>query len=226
MVLRQAALPIDIHKRQRISRTGEDLPIKGKYLPKSSFRVVLAQSNQADYYLGTYQKLHVITTEFIRKTDLLKSKFEKKAKNFIRSQLENRDFELVRRTPNIGPSIDVMSVLLENLVHMGRKGAIIQIGANDGVMDDPVRQAILNLNLPALLVEPLPDIVEKLKSNYAGRRFVRLENVAISTTSGEAEIFRVSAQAHHLPAWTHGIASFDKKVLLEHRTWPGITADF
>jgi len=39
-------------------------------------------------------------------------------------------------------------------------------------------------------------------------------------------IYRVSPAAKHLPDWAHGLASFDKSVLLKHKDWPGVGSDF
>src|SRR6202034_2259284 len=50
----------------------------------------------------------------------------------------------------------------------------------------------------------------------------RFENVAVSTESGEAEIFRISPSAKHLPDWVHCLGSFDKSVLLKHVDDPGV----
>jgi FkbM family methyltransferase len=106
------------------------------------------------------------------------------------------------------------------------RGTVVQVGANDGVMSDPVRGTVLNLGLPALFVEPLPDLFERLKKNYAGHSQVTFVNAAVSTRSGEADIFRISPAATHLPDWTQGLASFDKSVLLKHQNWPGVGANF
>lgn len=98
----------------------------------------------------------------------------------------------------------------------------MQIGANDGMLDDPVRKSIVSLSLPALLVEPLPNLFEKLTANYAGQRDVRLDNVAVSNAPGEANIFRLTASATQFPEWAHGLASFDKGVLLKYKDRDGV----
>ena len=46
---------------------------------------------------------------------------------------------------------------------------VLQIGANDGILDDPINHILTNtgLNWHGLLVEPLADLYEKLKKTYA-----------------------------------------------------------
>ena len=42
----------------------------------------------------------------------------------------------------------------------------IQVGANDGLMCDPIRQFIVKHSWGGILVEPVPDYFELLKKNY------------------------------------------------------------
>lgn len=143
-------------------------------------------------------------------------------KNAIAGQLESRGLEIVRREARNGQSIPLLPLLIERCALVEGRRGIIQIGANDGLMDDPVRKSIVSLGLPALLVEPLPDLFERLQSNYSDRSDIVFANVAVSEASGQAEIFRVRPSAKGFPKWVHGLASFDKGVLLKHRNWQGV----
>jgi FkbM family methyltransferase len=140
----------------------------------------------------------------------------------IRGVLEGRGQEIVEREARNGPSIAFLPLLIDYCTRRDGKRAVVQVGANDGLMDDPVRTSITTLGLPALLVEPLPNLFEKLTSNYAGHSNVRFDNVAVSGDPGEASIYRLKASATQFPAWAHGLASFDKNVLLKHKDWDGV----
>lgn len=140
----------------------------------------------------------------------------------VRREIEARGRQIVPRIARNGRELSVLALLIEHCVQSKGKGAVVQIGANDGLMSDPVRQSIVSLGLPALLVEPLPDIFSQLQRNYAAQTDIVFENVGIDTTAGEAEIYRVSPASPDLPAWVHGLASFDKAVLLKHRNWDGV----
>ncbi|MEW5811286.1 MAG: FkbM family methyltransferase [Actinomycetota bacterium] len=65
--------------------------------------------------------------------------------------------------------------------------SFIQIGANDGLRNDPIREFIVRDEWNGVLVEPLPDVFAKLIENYSARRFSRLhfENVAVSHRDDE-----------------------------------------
>ncbi len=143
-------------------------------------------------------------------------------RKFVRRQLAKRGKEIVSATAKNGPPLPVFRVLIEHCATRHGKGAILQIGANDGLMDDPIHQSIVSLRLPALLVEPLPDIFERLKANYRGMPNVRFENAAISTMTVEADIYRINPASRDFPSWVHGLASFDKQVLLKHANLEGV----
>ena len=96
------------------------------------------------------------------------------------------------------------------------KGAVLQIGANDGFLADPIYQIITSHSLAAILVEPLPDKFVELRRNYSNQPNICFENVAISNETGEAEIFRIDPNVKDLPEWVHGISSFEKSHLLKH----------
>jgi len=149
------------------------------------------------------------------------------AKHFVRRILEQQGFDVVARVARNGPQLSVLALAIDYWVATRGRGPILQIGANDGVLKDPVRDTIVRLGLPALLVEPLPDVFERLKENYAGQPQVQFANLGVSDEPGEAEIFRINPGASDLPRWVQGIASFDKKVLLKHAKAKGVdTARF
>jgi FkbM family methyltransferase len=93
----------------------------------------------------------------------------------------------------------------------------MQVGAFDGILDDPIYPLIQKHNLEGILVEPQRDAFERLKANYARfdpAAFVFL-NVAIGARDEIATLYRIKSDAPG-PEWLHGIASFDRNVILNH----------
>jgi hypothetical protein len=88
----------------------------------------------------------------------------------------------------------------------------VQIGANDGIMNDPLYR--FNQSHPAavsgFVLEPLPDIFINLVENYTNCPKIIPVNVAIHEENSEMEIYRIK-QEHKkdLPKFARGIASFD-----------------
>lgn len=104
---------------------------------------------------------------------------------------------------------NVLAYVIE--VHAARKPlSFLQVGAHDGVRNDPLRDSVLRHNLPGVLVEPMSDYYQKLTANYAGQDNVRFERCAIGPKVGSATIFRISPDAP-LPPWCQGLASFDRR---------------
>lgn len=68
----------------------------------------------------------------------------------------------------------------------------VQIGANDGLSDDPINHYILKYNWSGVLVEPLPDLMDKLRGTYSDMTKLIFENSAISPDKNLNSIKRVN----------------------------------
>jgi FkbM family methyltransferase len=107
---------------------------------------------------------------------------------------------------------------LERLrVERGSRFKFVQIGANDGVRFDGLYGFATTHPCSGIVVEPLPDMFERLRSNYADYPRIVPVNVAVHTESGTLSLFRVAPEAiSRYPGWASGIASFDRDHLLRH----------
>lgn len=133
--------------------------------------------------------------------------------HILRSQLRSWGFDVVRWTPELNSPFPVLPLLVRERLARKTGFFIVQVGANDGVLDDPIRDLVLAHRLPGLLIEPLPDLYEKLKANYAGQDQLAFENTAVLPAEGEVTIHRVRPDAEVAAHW-HGIASFSRANLL------------
>ena len=61
---------------------------------------------------------------------------------------------------------------------------LVQIGANDGIVDDPLREFLLRGLWRGVLVEPVPYLFERLRRNYSSRPDLAFANVAIASQRG------------------------------------------
>lgn len=131
------------------------------------------------------------------------------AKKYIRHLLLKYKLRISR----IGPYsiFDFESFLYRHLaVH--KTLTFLQIGANDGIMNDPVYQFnVANRDVVSgFVLEPLPDIFEKLAENYRSCPGIKPVNLAIHATQSEMVLHRVKPErAAEVPAFARGIASFD-----------------
>lgn len=94
----------------------------------------------------------------------------------------------------------------------------VQIGSNDGLGADPLRDYILSGKWSGVLVEPVKPIFDRLRETYAGVRGLAFENSAIAETSGIRPFYAVDQTDNaELPEWSDELGSFCKEIILTHR---------
>lgn len=92
---------------------------------------------------------------------------------------------------------------------------VVQVGANDGTMADPLSPVITRFEWSGLLIEPIPQYFKALKDKYKGNKKVTLKNVGISAQECAETIYYLSPNAEgNYPNWTRGLASFDRSHIL------------
>lgn len=99
----------------------------------------------------------------------------------------------------------------------------VQIGANNGLRNDPLHGWIIRhaADVHGLVVEPLPDMFEELTRTYQEYPSIVPVRTAIHNTAQSLTLYRVTPQA--VPSdkdWMHGIASFSREHLLNHGAPP------
>lgn len=97
-----------------------------------------------------------------------------------------------------------------------KHGFFVQIGSNDGVTGDPIYRHLAARDWRGVVVEPLPDIFERLKESYRDRPHVRAINAAVTASSGRMTIFRVDGRHPDDPFWADQLASFDRQTIMKH----------
>lgn len=133
--------------------------------------------------------------------------------SFFRSYIRSRGYDIVRYTPEINRPFAVLPYLIAEKISNGKPFTFVQVGANDGILDDPIRESVCRYHLRGLLIEPLPDLFEKLKRNYSSETQLSFENVAILPKDDAVTIYRVREDAA-VPFHWHGIASFYRNNLI------------
>lgn len=92
----------------------------------------------------------------------------------------------------------------------------VQIGACDGIMQDPLRKHILKKGWNGILVEPVAHLFKRLVHNYSGVPGLVFENVAIAEDCGMAALYRYKEDESELPAWHEGTGSLVKNFEERH----------
>jgi FkbM family methyltransferase len=131
-------------------------------------------------------------------------------------------YDIRRFVADQGPHINVLELAVRDALSRSDDFFFLQVGANDGKMDDPLRPLIVKHRLRGLLVEPLPDCFAALRRNFADQPQLLFENCALGARDGEQELFRVHPGAYP-EAGIQGMAGFSKEVILRHRSFfPGL----
>ena|GEM_PF-995929 len=92
----------------------------------------------------------------------------------------------------------------------------IQVGAYDGVTDDPICGYIRRYGWRGILLEPQRDAFLLLQKNYSDQPQLRLLNAALAAQEGVQDFYTVK-DVGELPAWSGQIASFKLENVLKHK---------
>jgi FkbM family methyltransferase len=72
----------------------------------------------------------------------------------------------------------------------------VQVGANDGIYNDPMYERVRANGWHGVLIEPQPDVFTRLKLNYEGCSGLVFENVAVTSDPGLVTLYRPKGGSH------------------------------
>jgi FkbM family methyltransferase len=94
---------------------------------------------------------------------------------------------------------------------------VVQVGAHDGSIVDPLRAELVRRPWRGILVEPVPYVFERLRANYGANSRLILENAAVADTDGTVEIHHLPEdQEHSLWGGYDALGSLRRDVVLKH----------
>jgi FkbM family methyltransferase len=113
------------------------------------------------------------------------------------------------------------SSFIEEYFNNSEDKFIVQIGANDGVQNDPLRKYFTKQdNYKAILIEPIPYYVSKLKNLYEGRQDIKILQNACSEFGETNTLYYINPKiADEMNGdgpyndWAHGQGSFSKDIV-------------
>lgn len=91
----------------------------------------------------------------------------------------------------------------------------IQIGANDGITNDPLYKFITEFGWQGILVEPMPESFAALQETHRGRPGLTLLNAALAGEDGTLPIYTVRIDAGTFQK-AQMYSSFDRNVVLRN----------
>jgi FkbM family methyltransferase len=130
---------------------------------------------------------------------------------------------------NLSANNSLIFTLFYNILYKPKKGSlddftsrfskitenvfVVQIGANDGIFNDPIHKFIKRDHWQGVLLEPQKLVFEKyLKPLYSKTKGITLINAALDGSDGARPIYKISVSSSR---WATGLSSFNRKILEE-----------
>lgn len=107
--------------------------------------------------------------------------------------------------------------IMTQAVEKGNELFFVQIGANDGIIYDPIYPFVRKSKWRGVLVEPVRSYFDRLQENYQGNDLLSFENIAISDRKEIRDFYRIQENISSLPEWVKGLGTFDPEVLMTHK---------
>lgn len=160
------------------------------------------------------------------------NKINHKPNDLINSikQIRHNIFDLIEDIPkdlNISQE-DISIFNIQNflfwLFEINKNYSIWQIGACDGILVDPIRPVLINLDPRAALLEPNPYYYELLKKSYGKNSRISIIKKAFSENDGPISFYAVNpnkVDQLKLPQWVNGLSSSFK----DRNALGGLTID-
>jgi FkbM family methyltransferase len=141
----------------------------------------------------------------------------------LRSLLARRGLQLRRVPSSLARSREAeLRLRLEHVVahhlvhHQPTDFFFIQVGAFDGVANDPLHDLIVRFQWRGVLLEPQPEAFQALTATYRGQPQLSLVNAAIADRSGFRPLYKLRRGAPGLPSWAPQVASFRRETVVKH----------
>ncbi len=100
---------------------------------------------------------------------------------------------------------------IEELSRCKKPFYFLQIGGNDGFINDPIFKCVKRYSLKGIIVEPQKEVYEtRLRKTYRNEKKVILENLAIADKNGYKRLYKIGISNSR---WATGLASFNKETL-------------
>lgn len=90
----------------------------------------------------------------------------------------------------------------------------------DGVSYDPIHPYIRQFGWQGVLVEPLPDMLERTRNNYQNCEGLAFENVAVTEQIETKKLYRIKPEVivkNKLPDWLKGMSTFSETKLKDYQ---------
>jgi FkbM family methyltransferase len=139
------------------------------------------------------------------------------AKDLLRRMARNFGVEFIRRDRVPVTTLNLLHLACLVLAETERELVLVQIGANNGIARDPVRDIVSTMQVRGILLEPVAETFLELQQNYSGYKNVVLEQAAIATADGTVDLYVPMKRENELHSH---LAGFSREHLTVHGVRP------
>jgi FkbM family methyltransferase len=136
------------------------------------------------------------------------------AANRLAEVLGRRGYIVTRARFDEESPIDLRGLLARSIEQRKGRFEVLQIGANDGVENDPIHQNVLSRGWYLCAVEPLPEPFQRLEANYRDVRTVTCLQCAVSHVDGETTLYTLTSPRRD--SVDDHLSSFSIDILRKH----------
>lgn len=115
-----------------------------------------------------------------------------------------------------------ISEVLTILANRRRRFSVLQIGASDGGLNDPICGYVKEGRVEGVFLEPLPGPFKELSKRYSGLPGVSLQQNAVDRDCEDRIIYSIDQTIPNLPDWSYQVAGFCREVVLRHTEQLGL----
>ena len=139
-------------------------------------------------------------------------------KKAVQSTLNRAGYRIEKIRPPLGGEQIFLLDFALFVLNQRRNGVVrfLQIGANDGMQEDPCYAWINRFSWQGVLVEPQPRLAAHLREMYRDRPRIAIEQAVLADRPGELDLYFL-AEREGVPEWASGIASLDYSSIAAHR---------
>lgn len=135
-------------------------------------------------------------------------------KRWIQKEFGRLGYEIHKTRPPTTP-INILPMVIQNRIETRNPSPpffFIQVGANDGLNYDPIREYVTRYHWRGILVEPQPKLFSELVKNYTSEPQLIFENIALAHSDGEATLYAFK-ESDSLPRHASMLASFNRELI-------------
>jgi FkbM family methyltransferase len=110
--------------------------------------------------------------------------------------------------------LELDDVICRRMFEAGESLRFIQVGAFDGVMQDPLRKYVERCRWKGVMVEPQPGPANKLRELYRSNESIKILEAAVDDHPGSRTLYTVGGDCEG--DWAAALASFDRASIEKH----------